>query len=77
MSPYRIVSASELVVGPATVVVRLPDRTIRSRVVMVAAEPHGIVRVAFACGEILAFDRRACVGIIDRSASSRRRRVGT
>jgi hypothetical protein len=41
------------------------DRTIRSRAVIVVAEPHGIVRVAFDSGDILSLSSRSAFGVID------------
>jgi|JI10StandDraft_1071094.scaffolds.fasta_scaffold28168_7 hypothetical protein len=52
LTSHRIIHAAQLRAGPATIIVALGDRTIRSRAVMVIAEPHGIVRVAFDSGDI-------------------------
>lgn len=71
--PHQIVPASTLRPGPALVVVRLPLKTIRSRVTMVAPEPHGVTRVAFASGDQLTFSSRSVVGVIE-PASGRRTR---
>jgi hypothetical protein len=68
----RIIPAAELRPGPATIVVALPGRTIRSRVLIASAEPHGVVRVAFASGDVLAFSPRSVVGCIDPAPRSRR-----
>lgn len=73
MTSHRIVRAAELRPGPATVVVALPGRTIRSRVEIAVAEPHGVVRVAFASGDIITLSTRAAVGVIDPPP---RRRAG-
>ena len=40
MIAYRIIPASQLRAGPAIIIVALGDRTIRSRAVIVVAEPH-------------------------------------
>ena len=45
--------------------VALGDRTIRSRAVIVVAEPHGIVRVAFDSGDILSLSSRSALDVID------------
>ena len=78
MTPYRIVPAARLQPGPATVIVALGARTLRSRVVMVAAEPHGVVRVAFESGDILALSPRSAVGVVEplRARPRRPRRAG-
>lgn len=73
MTSHRIIPAAELRPGPATIVVALPDRTIRSRVLIAAAEPHGLVKVAFESGDILAFTPRSVVGCIDPAPPSRPR----
>lgn len=62
---HRIISAAELKPGPATIVVALGDRTIRSRVLIAVAEPHGLIKVAFESGDILAFTPRSVVGCIE------------
>jgi hypothetical protein len=69
----RIIPASALQPGLATIVVVLPDRTIRSRVRMVQAKPHGVVDVAFASGDVITLMARAVVGCIDLPAPPRRR----
>lgn len=61
----RIVPAHQLRAGPATVVLPLGDRTIRSRVEIAVVEPHGVVRVAFASGDIVTLSTRSVVGVID------------
>ncbi len=73
MTPLRIVRAAELTPGPALVVVALGDRTLRSRVVIAAAEPHGVVKVAFASGDILTLSARAVVGVIEPRRRPNRR----
>ncbi|HRI08475.1 MAG TPA: hypothetical protein PKW35_11685 [Nannocystaceae bacterium] len=70
----RIIPAAELRPGPATIVVALPGRTIRSRVLIAAVEPHGVVKVAFASGDVLAFSPRSVVGCIDPAPRPRRPR---
>lgn len=75
VSPHRIIWAADLVPGPATVVVKLPDRTIRDRVVLAATEPHGVVRVVFASGGVLTLSTRSAVGIIEPKPRSARRRA--
>jgi hypothetical protein len=74
-STHRIIAASSLQPGLATIVVSLPDRTIRSRVLMVQPQPHGVVQVAFASGDVITLMARAAVGCIEspRSAPTRRR----
>ena len=62
---HHIVPAASLTPGPATIVVALPDRTIRSRVFMVQVESHGVVRVAFASGDMITLMARSMVGRID------------
>lgn len=74
MNP-RLIPARELTVGPATVIFRLPGRTLRSRVELVVHEP-GIVRVAFASGDILSLSERAMVGVLpSRPPAPRRSRA--
>ena len=77
MTTCRIILAAELRAGPATIVVALGDRTIRSRAAIVVVEPHGVVRVAFESGDILALSARSALGVIDpprgRRASGSRR----
>jgi hypothetical protein len=68
---HRIIPASQLRAGPATIIVALGDRTIRSRAVIVIAEPHGIVRVAFDSGDILSLSSRSALGVIDPSVPTR------
>ncbi|HEY8379085.1 MAG TPA: hypothetical protein VIK91_21480, partial [Nannocystis sp.] len=58
----RIVPASSLQPGPATIVVQLGDRTLRSRVALVDHDPNGVTRVAFASGDIVSFGPRSVVG---------------
>ncbi|MEZ4357009.1 MAG: hypothetical protein R3F16_25490 [Myxococcota bacterium] len=74
MTPYRIIRAAELTPGPATVIVRLPGRALRSRVELAAVQPHGVVKVAFACGEVLTLSARVLVGVIDPAVRRRARR---
>ena len=69
MNP-RLIPARELTVGPATVIFRLPGRTLRSRVELVVHEPD-IVRVAFASGDILS--ERAMVGVLPSPPRARPR----
>lgn len=61
----RIVPADQLRAGPALVVLALGERTIRSRVEIAVVEPHGVVRVAFASGDIVTLSARTVVGVID------------
>jgi len=75
MTLPRIVPASSLMPGPATVIVALPDRTIRSRVLMVQQESHGVVRVAFASGDLITLMARGVVGHIDTPTPRTRRRA--
>lgn len=67
----RIVPASSLQPGPATIIVRLRDRTIRSRVAFAEHDPAGITRVAFASGDIVAFSPRSVVGRVEPVARRR------
>jgi len=62
MSTAQIIPASALRPGLATIIVSLPDRTIRSCVFMVQAHPHGVVQVAFTSGEMLTLSTRTMVG---------------
>lgn len=75
MTTHRIVAASSLRPGLATIVVSLPDRTIRSRVFMVQQQPHGVVQVAFVSGDMITLMARAVVGYIEPASkpSTRRR----
>jgi len=68
----RLIPASALTPGLATIILRLPDRTIRSRALMVQAQPHGVVQVAFASGDVLTLSARTMVGSIEQPARSRR-----
>jgi len=68
MTP-RIIPASALAPGLATIIVSLPDRTIRSRVFMVQVQPHGYVQVAFASGDMITLSSRTMVGSIERPAA--------
>ena len=64
----RIIPASTLTPGLATIIVSLPDRTIRSRVFMVQVQPHGYVQVAFASGDMITLSPRTMVGSIEQPA---------
>jgi hypothetical protein len=75
MTTPRIIPASSLQPGLATVVIRLPDRTIRSRALMIQAGAHGVVKVAFASGDVLTLSSRTAVGIIDPPRVRRARRA--
>ncbi len=61
----RIIPASALTPGLATIIVSLPGRTIRSCALMVQAQPHGVVQVAFASGDIITLMARTMVGRIE------------
>lgn len=61
----RIVPASSLQPGLAMIIVSLPQRTIRSRVLMVQMHPQGGVQVAFASGDVITLSERTMVGRID------------
>ena len=74
MTPHRIIPASELRPGPATIVVALGGRTIHSRVLIAVAEPHGLIKVAFESGDVLALTPRSAVGCIEPATRPRRRR---
>lgn len=67
----RIIPASALTPGLATIVVSLRGRTIRSRVFMVQVQPHGYVQVAFTSGEMITLSPRTMVGSIERPAPRR------
>ncbi len=67
----RMIPASALTPGLALIILRLPGRTIRSCAVMVQAQPHGVVQVAFASGDVLTLSARTMVGSIERPARSR------
>lgn len=71
-SQARIFRASALEPGLATIIVSLPGRTIRSRALMVQAQPHGVVQVAFASGDVITLSARTMVGSIEQTARSRR-----
>jgi len=68
----RLIPASALTPGLATIILRLPGRTIRSCVLMVQAQPHGVVQVAFASGDVLTLSARTVVGCIEQPARSKR-----
>ena len=61
----RIIPATSLQPGLATIVVSLLRRTIRSRVLMVQVHPQGGVLVAFASGDVITLSKRTMVGRID------------
>lgn len=65
MTSHRIVPVTALRPGPATVIVALKDRTIRSRVLIAVTEPHGLVKIAFESGDVLAFTPRCVVGLVE------------
>ena len=67
MATPRIIPASALCPGLATVIVSLPGRTIRSRVFMVELRPHGVVNVAFTSGEMITLSARTMVGSIEHA----------
>lgn len=72
MTRHRIFPAAQLKPGLATIIVRLPDRSIRSRAVMVQHHGHGTVQVAFECGEILTLSGRSMIGCIEPEKTGRR-----
>ncbi len=72
MPTHHIIPASALRPGLATIIVTLPDRTIRSCVFMVQVWPHGVVQVAFTSGDMLTLSTRTMVGRIERAAAPRR-----
>ena len=74
MATPRIIPASSLRPGLATIVVSLPGRTIRSRVFMVELRPHGVVNVAFTSGDMITLSARTMVGSIERPTQPRRPR---
>ena len=73
MTTHRMIPASALAPGNATIIVALPDRTIRSRALMVQRHDHGVVQVAFASGDVLTLMARTMVGHIERQTPPRRR----
>ncbi len=73
MHTHRIIPASALTPGLATIIVSLPDRTIRSCAFMVQVWPHGVVQVAFTSGDMLTLSTRTMVGRIEHTAGSRPR----
>ena len=73
MPTHRIIPASALRPGLATIIVSLPDRTIRSCVFMVQVWPHGVVQVAFTSGDMITLSTRTMVGRIDHAAGDRAR----
>ena len=77
MTAHRIIPAAQLQAGPATIIVALGDRTIRSRAAIVVVEAH-VVRVAFDSGDILALSPRSALGVIDPplARAHRPRRAG-
>jgi hypothetical protein len=74
MATPRIIPASALRPGLATIVVSLPGRTIRSRVFMVELRPHGVVNVAFTSGEMITLSARTMVSNIEASPTIARPR---
>jgi hypothetical protein len=74
MTIPRIIPASALRPGLATIIVSLPGQTIRSRVFMVELRPHGVVNVAFTSGDMITLSARTMVGCIERPARPRRPR---
>jgi len=75
MTTPRIIPASALRPGLATIVVTLPGRrTIRSRVFMVELRPHGVVNVAFTSGDMITLSARTMVGSIEGTTGRRRPR---
>ena len=75
MTTPRIIPATALQPSLATIVVKLPDRTIRSRALIVQVEAHGVVKVAFASGDVLTLRSRTAVGIIDPPKVRKARRA--
>jgi len=66
----RIIPTSALKPGLATIILRLPGRTIRSCALMVQAQPQGGVQVAFASGDVLTLSARTMVGSIEQAPRS-------
>jgi hypothetical protein len=73
MPTHRIIPASALRPGLATIIVSLRGRTIRSCVFMVQVWPHGVVQVAFTSGDMITLSTRTMVGRIDHAAGDRAR----
>ena len=74
MTMPRIIPASALRPGLATIVVTLPGRTIRSRVFM-AELREGLVHVAFTSGDMITLMARSAVGYIEPPSARPRRRA--
>lgn len=71
----RMIPASALTPGLATIILRLPGRpgrTIRSRALMVQAQPQGGVQVAFASGDVVTLSARTMVGSIEQAPRPQR-----
>jgi len=64
----EIIRATSLQPGLDLIIVRLPQKTIRSRAIMVEQQPHGCIQVAFESGDVLTFVSRSVVGRIPRTA---------
>ena len=73
MTTAQIIPAAALQPGLATIIVSLPDRTIRSCVFMVQVWPHGVVQVAFTSGDMITLSTRTMIGRIDHAAGDRAR----
>ncbi len=73
MTTHHIIPASALQPGLSTIIVSLPDRTIRSCVFMVQVWAHGVVQVAFTSGDMLTLSTRTMVGRIEYTARPRPR----
>jgi hypothetical protein len=74
MNTPRIIPASAIRPGRATIVVSLPGRTIRSRVFMVELR-HGVVHIAFTSGDMITLMARSAVGCIEPPPARTRRRA--
>ena len=69
---HHLIPAAHLEAGLATIIVRLPGRTIRSRALIVEKLDRGLVNVAFASGDVLTFQPKAMVGRVDMPPKRRR-----
>ena len=74
MTMPRIIPASALRPGLATIVVSLPGRTIRGRVFMVELR-EGLVHVTFASGDMITLTTGSAVGYIEPPSARPRRRA--
>lgn len=72
MITHRMIRAGDLKQGMAVIIIRLPGRTIRSRVEMLQPIPPDLIKVAFSTGDIITFSTRSMLGWIAPRAAARR-----